>query len=241
MPSDVFSSDEGRQRVAQSVATIETILERFAEIRALQVSMLQDLQVLAPESELRVEAEAAALFVKPQVLNALELSALFRLEALCLVQDYHLAVGARRSMYARLVLLSLYESMRTLRVLLGKAFRDEMIDALGLEVRDKLNIIGRSISTIFDRVNSEFGGLRNELVGHRSADAMSRLYHLSNTDEEAIIRMAVEAFTPLNNLNLLYVPYLDRGSEILRAQRQRVDACLRQPKGPSGPHDEPSS
>lgn len=228
MGSAVFESEDARERVASAIAVCEELLEGFAETRRVQEDIVQALTEIPP-GPLRASTEAAVTLWKPEVLNAIELATLYRLEAASLVQDFQLAKGARKAMYARLLLVTVYESMSTLRRLLGKAFREEMMRVVGPETSDQLNEIGKRISETFARTNEQFKDLRNQLAVHRSPDAMQRLYHLSNTDGAAIASLSAQAFSPLVSLSELYARYQVHHLEELRHQAKRVHELTQRP------------
>ena len=110
-------------------------------------------------------------------------------------------------MYARLLVLCTYESLRTLRGLLGGNLRREVVRVLGDEYGGKIKLANQQINSVFDEVNTRFKDVRNWAAGHRAADRNIRAAQILSVNEDEAIRLSVAAYPALVILNETFMRY----------------------------------
>ena len=192
----------------------EQSLRVIAAIRAQQqaISGLPNI----PPARKKALAESART-PHPEVSNFVELADLYRHEAACLLDAFQQASGLERSLYARLLALSMFESFNTLRALAGRTFREEMVAKLGKDADHEAKALNKTIDTIFERVRKDFKELRHELAGHKSRDAAVRFRLLTQVDEAAVKSAAVHALLTLSDIHGLTTRYLQECLSRLQA------------------------
>jgi hypothetical protein len=115
-------------------------------------------------------------------------------ETSCLVHDvvYHES-GLRANLYARFLVLSLYESSKRLRGLLARQFRDDLAAVLpGQFAEVELRKINSDMNAFFESCRKRFGDARDQIIAHREDDADVRMVQLYEADLEDVTGYAAE-------------------------------------------------
>lgn len=118
----------------------------------------------------------------PEFINVQGLLWIFELELASLLDDYIRARGERRWLYARLIVLSLYESTRTLRGIFSRDYGKDLESRLGQENSKRIADLHGYIHHAFEDLNADYGDVRNHLLGHRNKDALRRWKALCSLD-----------------------------------------------------------
>lgn len=121
-------------------------------------------------------ARAEGVHVLPHTdfLNFQGLLWMMQLELASLLDDYIRARDERRWLYARLLLLSLYESTKTLRRVFSRGLRKDIVERLGSTSETRVTNLHRYIHHAFEDLDADFGEIRNRLVGHKDPDPIAR-------------------------------------------------------------------
>jgi hypothetical protein len=143
----------------------------------------------------------------PRIMNAVELSTLYRAESSCLLQDFLTAQGFRRDLYARLLALCILESSRALKEVLGREFQAAVSETLGPFYLELAKNIHSQVSHTFKRIKSVGGDIRNELAAHRSSNRDQRFTLLSRFIELEVALIASDLRHPLRRLYEIFVIY----------------------------------
>jgi hypothetical protein len=111
------------------------------------------------------------------VLNALEFVVLFQFELnTCVKAVAQSLPGLEAKFHARSLVLTVIESLLTMRRLLARDFRSQLVAALREPALDqKLKSLHSEVDKLFEDCNSRFGEVRDGLAAHRDADPEVRL------------------------------------------------------------------
>ena len=133
------------------------------------------------------------------VWNAVEFVVLFQFELnTCLKVVVQAQPGPEAKFHARSLLLTVLESLLTMKRLLAKEFRSQLVSALGDPALDRrLKSLHSEVNRLYEDYNSRYGELRNALVGHREADPEVRLRLLEVVDAEEAVLLALDALKVL--------------------------------------------
>jgi hypothetical protein len=131
---------------------------------------------LATYEELRqidssVRQHGAAALPHADFLNFQGLLWMMQLEVASLLDDYIRSRDEQRWLYARLLLLSLYESTKTLRSVFSPSLRRDILARLGPGSETRINNLHGYVHHAFEDLNADFSEIRNRLVGHKDRDA----------------------------------------------------------------------
>lgn len=133
-----------------------------------------------------------------EILNVIEFHLLFQFDLCCLSGDLldH-RDQFRGNLYSRLLVLTIYESLKTLRGLMGAAFRSRIVAALkhfpdGTDYDAVLRDCHSDLCQLFDESNRTFAEVRNGIVAHRekSPDIRDRLIEAAS-NHEAVFQLAL--------------------------------------------------
>lgn len=127
------------------------------------------------------------------VLDAIDFGLLTRFEIVTLLGDM-VKVGSDFSalLYSRLLLLSIYESTKTLRTVLDHEFRAAFLDLVpGEEWDERLKNCHSDLNRFFDQLAKSFGEVRKGVAGHRDPDYETRLKLLDAAHPEDIADVAI--------------------------------------------------
>ncbi|SRR5260221_10103224 len=105
---------------------------------------------------------------------------MLELEIACLLDDYIRSSNERRWLYARLLLLTLFESTKTLRRVFSIGYRRDLQEKLGPESAKEVSELHAYIHHAFEDLNRSCGEIRRGLVGHRDPDPAVRFKLLSS-------------------------------------------------------------
>lgn len=146
------------------------------------------------------------------LLNALEFVLLLQFDLTCLLQAFVANTGTLKgSLFGRLVLLTVHESLLTMRSLFSRQFRERMTNYLADPlVDDALRRIHSSIHRLFEESERRFGDVRNGIVAHRDASAARQLDLIEVADQEQIAALAIKMLQVIDELGPLMVRYTAR-------------------------------
>jgi hypothetical protein len=127
-------------------------------------------------------------------LNVLEFLALIQHDqSAILVQLLDATTRLQVILFARLLLLTVYESLKQLRGLLAKPFQDELALALGTHPEGTSARAAHSrVARLFAEWEREFGPTRNKVIAHHDADPEVRLQLLESIDADNLALRAYE-------------------------------------------------
>ena len=136
----------------------------------------QGLAIYEELQKIDAYARAEGVHVLPHMdfLNFQGLLWMMQLELASLLDDYLRARHERRWLYARLLLLSLYESTKTLRSVFSRGLRKDIVGRLGPESETRVTNLHRYIHHAFEDLEADFGEIRNRLIGHKDPDPIAR-------------------------------------------------------------------
>lgn len=144
-----------------------------------------------------------------QILNAYELTLPVEFDLSCLICGlFEHDRTARAGFYARQIVLTLLESARTLRGMLGRTFREGMRERLGESADDSLKAAHSRIGSVFDSVEAAFGEVRDKVVAHYDADPEARASSLRRVSPEEVARLVLELTPALQSLTTMFHDYL---------------------------------
>src|SRR5688572_3660085 len=127
------------------------------------------------------------------MLNAVELMLLMEHDQSCLLADWATHTGTLRgNLYGRLLVLTIHESLKVMKSLLGPRFREQLVGALGEPEADAaLKQLHSAVCKTSDNCEKQFGDLRDGLVAHRDHDADIRFALLEAATEHQVAGLAV--------------------------------------------------
>jgi len=145
-----------------------------------------------------------------EIQNAVEFVLLTMHDSAVLLSDLVRHTGTLRSnLYARLLQLTVHESAKTLRTVLGRDFRARMVEVVGGDDSDAvLRTAHSAVTAIFRDSESQFGGLRDAVGAHRDREAQVRSGHIESVSEEDVAILAERlglAMHPLLQIFHLYI------------------------------------
>jgi hypothetical protein len=144
----------------------------------------------------------------PTYLNLQGLLWMLELEIACLLDDYIRSRDERRWLYARLLLLSLFESTRTLRGVFSREYRKDIELRLGAQNSERISELHGYIHHAFNDLNADYGEIRNRLLGHRDPDAALRWQLLSSINGQEIKEFAWEVIEWCAAMAMLHQDYM---------------------------------
>jgi len=143
------------------------------------------------------------------VFNAFEFVELLQCDLCWLLNDMVKHDSAwRGGFYARLIVLTVYESCKSLNSLLARKFREEFVKSLGLTEDSSLKSIHSSFCKLFEQCRKDFGDVRNGIVGHRDCDPETRIRLLKQANCRAVADLAIAMLEPLRELQEIFLPYI---------------------------------
>jgi hypothetical protein len=197
----------------------EEILDKLyndhnAELRAACKQIIRGasngLAIYESLNEIDVAARKESIYVLPHAdfLNIQGLLWMFQLELACLLDDYLKSRDERRWLYSRLLLLSLYESTKTLARIFSKGYQADLEAKLGPHRRNDIREMHGYIHWAFKDLEADYANVRNHAVGHKDPDASLRWKAISALNGLEIKDFAWEVLNwcaALAQLNQLYL------------------------------------
>lgn len=134
------------------------------------------------------------------IFNALEFVVLFQFELnTCLKALAQARPGLEPKFHARSLVLTILESLLTMRRLLAKDFRSQLIaESMMPGLDQKLKTLHSEVNRAFEDCNLRFGEVRDGLAAHRDADPEVRLRLLERVDAEDAALLAIDTLQVLN-------------------------------------------
>lgn len=112
-----------------------------------------------------------------------------------------------KNFYSRTTVLNVYEATLSLKSLLSSGFRDQMVAALDLDDDAEVRSVHSQACSLFEKCRSEFGDVRNGMIGHWDKNSQNRLDLIDKTEEKEVFDLAVEAAKMTRDLTRLFLPY----------------------------------
>jgi hypothetical protein len=167
-------------------------------------------ETLAYSSAARQRGESAG-----HVLNSVEFVMLFQFELnTCLKAVLNSELALEAKFHSRSLVLTVFESLNTLRRLLAKSFRSELVGSLGrppgLELQ--LKSLHSAVNALFEDCNSRFGDVRDGLAAHRDPDPEVRLRLVERVDAQEAVDLAYETLKVLNMFHKQLMDCVQLGS-----------------------------
>lgn len=132
--------------------------------------------------------------VEPRVLNVLEFALLFQFETACLVEDMADHDPSRRGqLYARLLILTIYENTSQLRNLLSRQFKEDL-RTTGFDDNEIETVrrVHRDFISIYENCNRRWGKVRHGAVAHRDPSAEVQLRLIDKADIHNVTDLAIQ-------------------------------------------------
>lgn len=173
----------------QQRVTVESILPLLPQMRS----------VLARRSE-------AAL----RVHNVLEFATLYGYDFNCVFEDMLRHQGTRRGLvYARFLVLLVYEASNKFRGLLGREFQ---ADLRSLGYGDEDVVLARGVHKCFvrafERCNRDFGDVRNGVVAHRDESGPTQYALIDKAQVREVVDMTLDMDECMARLSALLAAHL---------------------------------
>lgn len=167
-----------------------------------------------------VQRRRALVGLAPQdeyLLNVIELALLAWHEISALSSDTVRYEGTfRANLYARLLVLSMYESAKRLKGLLGPDFLQAARSVVPEgPTEGELRRVHSDMSRFFKSCRTRFGDVRDGIVGHRDPDPNVRLALLLRTDSESALQMAEQMLLIFDTLGPFIAAYTAGASKRL--------------------------
>lgn len=194
MASNQPSTPEGRARILKEAETglhlSEASLHQLVDIRRW--------------------AQSAGLLDDVQVLGAMEFTYFLHFDLVCLLAEMvRHGPTLRANLYARLIILTVYEASKEMRSLLAKDLREQITGATGSTViGEALKATHSSAVGLFERCNVKFGAVRHGVAGHRNADAEERIKLVQRADVEEVAQLTLEMLKIITQLLQHFDSYL---------------------------------
>lgn len=157
-----------------------------------------------------------------RVFNAFEYVWLLEFDLAALLERMFKArTDMEAKLYARLLILTMYESLLEMRRLFAKSLREQAVDAMADDTADlSFKRLHARIESLFRTCRKRFGRVRNELVAHRTGDPELRSQLLLAVDTDLVGRLAGETL----QLAVKCQIELDRYAKAVLARIRRVGA-----------------
>jgi len=171
--------------------TAEQILELKSVLESQRATTEQILPYLPALRTLLADAgEAEAV----RIHNVLEFATLYGYDFSCILEDTVDHQGSRRALvYARFLILLVYEASQKLRQLLGGQFQEDLrAFGYGEESIKTVRRIHKCFVDAFERCNSEFGDVRDGIVAHRDESAERQMELIEVADVPSVIDMTLQ-------------------------------------------------
>jgi hypothetical protein len=135
-----------------------------------------------------------------QISNAYEFVLLLNFDLAALLEDALSAESdLRANLHFRVLLLTVYESARSLRQILDHRFRAAVANiAPNVDIEDDLKQAHSRVKKLFTVCEGEFRDVRNGLLGHRDLDAETRIQLLEKTDAQRVADLAIELLAAIS-------------------------------------------
>jgi hypothetical protein len=165
----------------------------------------------------RVGAEGIA-----ELYRVLEFTSLVQLDIACLYADYLLHEDAPRAhVYARFLILTIYESTRTYRSLLGKRLQRKLSEQEGSVVfLQQVRAAHKELCAVSERADRVYGEVRNGVAAHRDEEAVMQLGRLREIGGDEFHELVAAFHAALNTLVVLLADFSG-------AVKQVVDRTMR--------------
>lgn len=146
-----------------------------------------------------------------RVLNVVQFTLLYVYDVNCLMDDVlKQGTDLRAKLYARMLLLVVQESLQKLRHLLGRQFRSavEEIDSSG-EMLAATNEVHSTVTKLFERVNRQYGDIRNGVIAHRDDSAERQMDLINQTSIREAADLTIELGDVTNSILAIGNEYTD--------------------------------
>ena len=159
--------------------------------------------------EIRRATGRAGLLDDEQVLGVVEYIYGLHFELSCLLAEMvRYGASLRANLYARLIILTVYEATKEMKGLLAGDFRDRITRVTrGPEIGEALKAIHSSAVKLFDRCNAKFGAVRHGAAAHRPVDPETRIKLVQQADIEKVAKLTIEMQKVISQLTRQFNSY----------------------------------
>ncbi len=112
-----------------------------------------------------------------------------------------------KSLYTRLLVLMIFESSKSFRSILSLKFRRRLVAVLSPKVEPQLKAIHSKMCKIFNECESNYGEVRNGLIGHIDKNPNIRLQLLFSVETKLLVDLGIEYLKTINELTKLFNEY----------------------------------
>lgn len=166
-------------------------LEAFKDLLRRQRATVETTLPMLPKLRLVLEGRSEAAF---RVHNVLEFATLYGYDFNCVFEDMLEHQGTRRGLvYARFLVLLVYEASNKFRSLLGGQFQ---ADLRSLGYGEDEVVLGRGIHNCFvrafERCNRDFGDVRHGVVAHRDESGANQYGLIDKAQVREVVHMTLE-------------------------------------------------
>jgi hypothetical protein len=178
-------------------------------VATTEASIAYTEQTLQAVVGMRRTFEARGVRFEDAVFNVIEFVLLLQFDLSCFFAELVRYTGSLRgNLYARQIIITIHESALTMRSLLARRFREQLVAASGAPGLDtELKGIHSSIQALFDRCNARFGDVRDGIVAHRDSDPAVRTRLVEAADQEDVAILAADLQEVLNRLLIPLLAY----------------------------------
>ena len=145
-----------------------------------------------------------------KLLNAFQFCMICDLDVSILHRDLLMATEPwRQKLYARLLAMTLFESVEDITQLLGKEFRKNLDRAITKnDYKQKLNPIVKALNGFKNKHEHDFRDIRNNAVAHRDQNVERQLATIEKIDPEMVERLSFEFMELLSPLTPMMTEFM---------------------------------
>lgn len=162
-------------------------------------AQLKENQSLSPQllnliTPVRRAAEKQGRITEARLLNVFEFALLFHFETACLFEDMaDYNASLRGQLYARLLVLAIYENTLKLQSLLSRRFQEDLSTA-GFNEGEIENVrsVHRAFIAIYEDCKRKFKKVRDGAIAHRDASAEVQLRLINKAQITVVTDLAIE-------------------------------------------------
>jgi hypothetical protein len=158
-----------------------------------------------------------------ELYRVLEFTAVLRYDVTVIFADYvSYEMTERSHVYSRFLILTLYESTKTYRRLLGKNLQKKLAnDKAASEFLARARGAHKALSAVADEVAKRYGDIREGIAAHRDEEALAQLERLRSIGGEEVANVFERFTRALGELEHLL-------HDFLRVIKQAFELYLRQ-------------
>lgn len=161
-------------------------------------------------SEAKNSAAIIGIPFLAQLANLIQYIELMAYDVLCLCEDM-LTTRSRwkKKLYARLIAITIFESMNDLAFLLGKPFKEKLINIRLPNFDTNRRTVHKEIVEFNKAHNDRLKKIRNTVIGHRDHNAEMQIDIIKSLRPGDIYRVSADFFSVQSKFHtLLYLPLM---------------------------------